>query len=274
MIGRMKLAHVTLELRRPRAWDELLAILLDRATRAAATRHVQVQQGRSDDVVAIGLELAGEAAAAELAARLQRAGVQAVKGDGRLVFHDPAGTRIEAAVAPRGTLDGDTGFGHVVLASRDLPGMERFYVDALGFAVSERLAARVGPLDVRGVFLHCNRRHHSIALLDLPQRRRLNHLMLEAPSLRDVVRAYDRARVKRLPFSLDLGEHPDPDGTLSFYTRTPAGFDLEIGAGGKEIEPAGWRELAQSATSSWGHRPTLGLKLRAAANLVAAKLAG
>ena len=274
MIGRMKLAYVALELRRPRAWDEFLAVLLDPDARAGAARHVRVQPGASDDLAAIGLELASEDARAELAERLERAGVQAEQAAGALVLHDPIGTRIEAAVAAAGARSADTGFGHVVLASRDLPALERFYVDALGFAVSERLAARVGPLDVRGVFLHCNRRHHSIALLDLPQRRRLNHLMLEAPSLRDVVRAYDRARTNRLPFSLDLGEHPDPDGTLSFYARTPAGFDLEIGAGGKEIEPAGWRELAQSSTSSWGHRPTLGLKLRAAANLVAAKLAG
>ena len=274
MIGRMKLAHVALELRRPGAWDDFLAVLLDPAARASAARHVRVQPGRADDLVAIGLELSDEESRAELAARLQRAGVQAAQAEGALVLRDPAGTRIEAAVATGDAPCADTGFGHVVLASRDLPAMERFYVGALGFAVSERLAARVGPLEVRGVFLHCNRRHHSIALLDLPQRRRLNHLMLEAQSLRDVVRAYDRARTRRLPFSLDLGEHPDPDGTLSFYTRAPAGFDLEIGAGGKEIEPAGWRELAQSATSSWGHRPTLALKLRAAVNLVAARLAG
>lgn len=73
--------------------------------------------------------------------------------------------------------------------------------------------------------------------------------MLEAGSLREVLRAHDRARAASLPFS------------------------LELGAGGSEIQPAGWREGFQSTTSSWGHRPTLGLKLRAAANLIAAKLA-
>jgi catechol 2,3-dioxygenase-like lactoylglutathione lyase family enzyme len=211
----MKLAYVALELRRPRAWDEFLAVLLDPDARAGVARHVRVQPGAADE----------------------------------------------------------TGFGHVVLATRDIEAVERFYVGALGLAVTERLAARVGPIQVRGAFLHCNPRHHSIAILDLPQRRRLNHLMLEAASLREVLRAHDRARAARLPFSLELGEHPDPDGTLSFYVRTPAGFDLEIGAGGREIQPAGWREGFQSTTSSWGHRPTLGLKLRAAANLVAARLA-
>ena len=273
MIGRLKLAYVTLALRNVPAWHAFLQGLLEAPALAAAQRHLRVQAGKADDIAAVGLELADEAARAELAARLGRAGVASSDVDGKLVFHDPLGTRIEAAVADAGTQD-DTGFGHVVLAARDLATMECFYVGALGLGVTERLAARVGPLDVRGTFLHCNPRHHSIALLDLPQRRRLNHLMLEAGSLREVLRAHDRARAGRMPFSLELGEHPDPDGTLSFYLRTPAGFDLEIGAGGREIQPAGWREGRQSTTSAWGHRPTLGLKLRAAANLLAARLAG
>jgi catechol 2,3-dioxygenase-like lactoylglutathione lyase family enzyme len=267
----MKLAYVVLELRRVPAWYAFLERLLEPDARAKASRHLRVQPGNADDIAAIGLELADEEARAELAARLASAGVPTALADGKLVFHDPLGTRVEAAVAEAGAA-ADTGFGHVVLATREVAAMERFYVDTLGFAVTERLAARVGPLDVRGAFLHCNRRHHSIALLDLPQRRRLNHLMLEAASLREVLRAHDRARAASLPFSLELGEHPDPDGTLSFYLRTPAGFDLEIGAGGGEIEPVGWREGSQSTTSSWGHRPTLGLKLRAAANLIAARL--
>lgn len=271
MIGRMKLAYVVLEVRRLGAWQAFLDALLGPGARGRFERHVRLASGRADDVAAIGLELCDARARAELAARLQRAGVPAGEANGRLTFRDPEGTRLEAVLGAHGAPE-DTGFGHAVLATRDLSAMERFYVDVLGFAVSERLATRVGPLDVRGVFLHCNRRHHSMALLALPQRRRLNHVMFEAESPVEVARAYDRARVRRLPFSLDLGQHPDPDGTLSFYVRTPSGFDLELGAGGKEIEPAGWCELAQSATSSWGHRPSLGLKLRAAANLVAARL--
>jgi catechol 2,3-dioxygenase-like lactoylglutathione lyase family enzyme len=268
----MRLAHVALQLRRPRAWQGFLDALLDGPARAAAAACVRVEEGRADDLVAIGLELADGEACADLARRLERAGVPATRQAGRLAFQDPMGTRIEA-VAANGSVPGaHTGFGHVVLAARDLAAMERFYVGALGFAVTERLAARVGPLEVRGTFLHCNRRHHSIALLDLPQRRRLNHVMLQVDSLREVARAYSRARAGKLPFSLELGEHPDPDGTLSFYARTPAGFDLEIGAGGNEIEPHGWREGRQSTTSAWGHQPTLGLKMRAAANLVAARL--
>src|SRR4029079_1287827 len=210
--------------------------LLDAPARQRAERYVRVRPGKADDIAAIRLEVAGVEAREELKARLARAAVPLDEGDGKLVFRDPLGTRIEAGVAEAWSAD-ETGFGHVVLASREIEAVERFYVGALGLAVTERLAARVGPIQVRGAFLHCNPRHHSIAILDLPQRRRLNHLMLEAASLREVLRAHDRARAARLPFSLELGEHPDPDGTLSFYVRTPAGFDLEIGAGGREIQP-------------------------------------
>jgi catechol 2,3-dioxygenase-like lactoylglutathione lyase family enzyme len=271
MIGKARLGTVVLEVRRPDAWQAFLDTLLEAPAREAFARHVRLAQGRADDVAALGLELDDAATLEALAERLARHGAPASRSGGTLAFQDPDGTRLEARVAERAA-PGDNGFGHAVLATRDLARLERFYVGTLGFAVSERLSARVGPIDVRGVFLHCNRRHHSIALLDLPQRRRLNHLMLEVPSLREVAYAYDRARSARLPFSLDLGEHPDPDGTLSFYVRTPSGFDLEIGAGGSPIEPAGWRELAQTRTSRWGHRPSFGLKVRAAANLVAARL--
>lgn len=141
-----------------------------------------------------------------------------------------------------------------MLAGRDLQALERFYVGAVGFSVTERLSARVGPLDVRGTFLHCNRRHHTLALLSVPQRRRLNHFMLQAESLVDVIRAHDRARRRGVAFSLELGQHPPPDWTVSFYARTPSGFDFEIGAGDGEIEPHGWKELLQTTTSSWGAR--------------------
>jgi hypothetical protein len=77
---------------------------------------------------------------------------------------------------------------------------------------------------------------------------------------------------KRVKLSLGLGQHSDPDGTFSFYGVTPSGYDFEIGAGGKEIEPERWQELRTHKTSSWSHAPTLGLRLRAVGNLIARRL--
>lgn len=306
MIDRLKLAYLVLEVRRVNAWQGFMAEILGlpaahtnadgslgyRLDRAA--QRLVLQPGRADDVAAIGLELADEGSLAELRERLAGAGVRTAEADRaackarrvrRLVaFHDPDGNRLEAVLGMESALEpftspcfagpfgNATGFGHAVLAPRDLAASEAFYAGTLGFGISERLCARVGPLEVQGVFLHCNRRHHSLALMALPQRKKLHHFMLEASSMADVVRAHERARAHRVPLSLSLGQHPDPDGTLSFYGRTPSGFDFEIGAGGREIQPLGWRPLAATSTSSWGHKPTLGLQLRAARGLLAARL--
>ncbi|HSW07971.1 hypothetical protein [Aquabacterium sp.] len=53
-----------------------------------------------------------------------------------------------------------------------------------------------------------------------------------------------------------------------FYGATPSGFDFEIGHGSQEIDPAGWRELPSSVTSSWGHQPSARLQWKMAKALL------
>lgn len=65
----------------------------------------------------------------------------------------------------------------------------------------------------------------------MPVRKRLQHFMLEAVAVQDVGIALERARRMKVPVTLDLGQHPAPDGTVSFYGRTPSGFEFEIGTG-------------------------------------------
>ena len=64
---------------------------------------------------------------------------------------------------------------------------------------------------------------------------------------------------------MELGQHPMPDGTVSFYTASPSGFDIELGAGGNLMGPA-LRELPVqgSETSSWGHDLSMRARLRVA----------
>ncbi|HKU98906.1 MAG TPA: VOC family protein [Vineibacter sp.] len=303
----MKLAYLLFDVRRPDRWADFATRTLGLPHGAAntdgsqgyrlddAAQRLIVRAGKADDLAALGLELADDRALEALATRLAAGGTAVRWGDDAvlaarrvrrlLAFTDPEGTGVEAVVAPApaatpfaselmsgGFKSDDTGFGHAVLVVRDLGAMERFYVDTLGFAVSERLDTRVGPLQVRGTFLHCNRRHHSLALFALPLRRKLHHFMLQARELADVGRAFERARRERVKLSLGLGQHPDPDGTFSFYGATPSGFDFEIGAGGKEIDPADWQEVRATTTSTWGHAPTLGLQLRTVRSMLATRL--
>jgi hypothetical protein len=54
---------------------------------------------------------------------------------------------------------------------------------------------------------------------------------------------------------MSLGRHTN-DRMTSFYVRTPSGFEIEYGAGGRLIdmtEP--WMPGHYDAMSFWGHKP-------------------
>lgn len=304
--GNCKLGYLAIETRKPEKWQAFNDALLGLPCTANPDGSLGLQlddrrqrlivvPGAKEDVHAVGWELDGDAALDALAGRLAADATETAAGDAALcaargvrrliTFDDPSGVRLEAFVGPApaaapfssgffpdGFHSDDSGFGHVVLTTRNLENAERFYCEVLGFAVTERLALRLGPIDMRGIFLHCNRRHHSLAIFAVPSRRRLHHVMLQVEALRDVGMAYERFERHRVPFSLGLGQHPDPDGTMSFYAATPSGFDIEIGAAGKEIEPVGWQVRRLDRVSAWGHKPTLRLKVNSMRALIADRL--
>ena len=258
----------------------------------SACQRLIARPGPADDIAAIGFECADDAALDAVLAHLQRAGFPAAPADAALrqarrvrrlhTLRDPEGNAVElftglapaarsfaSEAFPQGFCTGQgLGLGHAVLVGRDLARLEAFYTTLPGFGVTERLATRAGPIEVRGTFLHCNRRHHSLALFDLPLSKRMHHFLLQAPNLHDIGLAYERACARKVPISLGLGQHPAPDGTFSFYGATPSGFDFEIGAGAHEIDPEAWQVQHTAQTSAWGHRPTWRLQLKMAAGLV------
>ena len=292
MIHEMKLGYLVFEARALESWRTFCTAMLglpearknadgsDGYRLDGAVQRLVVTQGETDDLAAVGLELPSDDALDALVRRVTAAGV-AVETDEQLrrarhvrrlvCFRDPAQNRIEAFVGigaaeapfvseqfPAG-FDTDLGIGHVALVHHDLRAMERFYVDVLGHAVTERMSSRIGPVEIRGVFLHCNRRHHTIALFDMPIDKRVHHFMLEVAEHRAVGRAFERASRLGVPLSLGLGQHSDE--TFSFYGTTPSGFDFELGTGGQQIDPRAWKEIA-STGDPWGHRPTMRLKLK------------
>lgn len=302
----LRLGYLVFEARRPDRWAGFCQHMLGLPAPAdnadgsrgwqldQAAQRLIVQEGPADDLAALGLECANEAVLDRLLERLRQDGITVVPADAALRearrvqrLHrctDPAGNTVElftglahaaepfaSPAFPQGFRTGELGLGHAVLVSRDLEAMEAFY-RLLGFGVTERLATRAGPLDIRGVFMHCNRRHHSIALFDMPLSKRIHHFMLQAERLADIGIAFERAQRHKVPLSLELGQHPDPDGTFSFYGATPSGFDFEIGAGTQTIDPEGWDVQHTGVTSAWGHKPRLRLQLKMAAGLIAQKL--
>lgn len=151
-------------------------------------------------------------------------------------------------------ITGEGGLGHIVLTVKDLERSLAFY-QSIGFAVSDYIDMAVGPgTSIRIAFLHCNKRHHTVALAPIPGTRTLDHIMLEKNTVDSVIDTYYRLLQQGFTMKRHLGRHPN-DRILSFYVTTPAGFDLELGSGGIVIEDE-WQVRTYDKVSVWGHNPS------------------
>jgi 2,3-dihydroxybiphenyl 1,2-dioxygenase len=216
-----------------------------------------------------GWEVADAAALEALAARLEAAGVDVTAeprtlADTRRVgalisFHDPAGNRLEAFYGAEidetpfrpgrsisGFRTGPLGLGHAVLTVENISAVMPFYVDLLGFRLSDYMQK-----PFRAYFFHINGRHHSLALIETG-RNGMHHLMVELFSLDDVGQSYDVA-LSQDRVNVSLGRHTN-DLMTSFYAKTPSSFMVECGWGGREIDPTSWQPFEmQDGPSLWGH---------------------
>ncbi|EJM03036.1 putative ring-cleavage extradiol dioxygenase [Pseudomonas sp. GM102] len=148
------------------------------------------------------------------------------------------------------TTDG-LGLGHVVFWVKDVQATIDFYTQVMGFKISDYIAWD----DNDAVFLHCNSRHHTLAILAAAPGRpagALNHIMLEAKSMDDVGYGYDIARDKGIPIMLEPGKHSN-DHMQSFYLQTPSGFWMEYGFGARLIGED-WEIKSYDQPMLWGHR--------------------
>ncbi len=166
------------------------------------------------------------------------------------LFHGPILDHVPF-VSPAGVsrfvTDG-LGLGHIVLGTPNVAESIEFYTKVMGFRVSDFW--RPGDQDV--VFLRCNARHHSLALVPAEEPA-LYHYMFEAATLDDVGEALQRHHDTGTPISMDLGKHPN-DEMVSFYSRSPSGFDVEFGFGGRLIDDSTWTVGEITKPSLWGHR--------------------
>jgi len=239
---------------------------------------IAVERGDADDLAYLGLEVAGAAELDGMRVRLTDAGLTVDDGDSELLAErgvlglisclDPDGLRVEVFYGPTlrtespfaspagvaAFVTGDQGLGHVVLSTRDMAAARRFYQDLLGFRLSDTIRMRPTPrfsFDME--FFHCNPRHHTLALIPVPMPRRLHHFMIQVPTLDAVGFALERAEAAGAPITSSLGRHTN-DHMVSFYARTPGGFEVEFGFGALEVDEATWRVGRHDKPSSWGHK--------------------
>jgi 2,3-dihydroxybiphenyl 1,2-dioxygenase len=228
-----------------------------------------IRRGGTDRLLWLGWEVSTKADHEAAVGELRSAGVEVVSGTSEeakergvvelAAFHDPAGNRNElfygqeADFRPlvltrpmEGYLTGELGMGHAVIGVTNYAECVDFYVGTLGFRVSDTFKGFIA-------FLHCNPRHHSLALVgtDKPG---LRHIMLETRSIDDVGLAIDIAQQGGY-LSRMLGRHTN-DKAVSFYAETPSGWEIEYGWSGLQVDDEVWivRQLI-GPTSLWGHEP-------------------
>lgn len=288
MTAGLELAYLGFEVSDMERWGALLTdvIGLTRgADNADGTRGYRMDEfeqrlflrpGAADDVTVLGFAADNRREFDALLGRLAAAGVSVERGDAAacrdrhvtelMRFSDPEGNRVELCLAPRvaatafaspvapaGFVTGDMGMGHIVLVTRELAPMLRFYTEVIGMAESDRGAEEWAGLTIEAVFLHCNRRHHSIALgSGIPPVKRAAHFEVHVPDIDDVGYALDRARGAGVEITHLPGRHTDD--VFSFYGRTPSGFEWEVGTGGYDVGPA-WRQRHLTRFTAWGHQP-------------------
>lgn len=280
------LGYLRLNVSDPAAWDALaqkvLGLQRGRCGVEGAQRYrmdgrayrLETIGSTGDGLAGIGWEVADARTWETLRGRLEKASIPVTvatpstllaKGvRGLLCCADPAGSPLEIYwgarldispfTSPRGVrfVAGDLGLGHVVL------GIERtryrdtldFYRDMLGFRTSDlyRLHGR------EVTFLHCNARHHSLALAEWEGGPALVHFMLETDDLDAVGLALDACHLRGVQIKRALGRHSN-DRMVSFYAQTPSGFDVECGWGGRLIDEATWTVTEIEHGTLWGHRP-------------------
>lgn len=238
-----------------------------------------IDQGSEDDLSFSGFECATEGDLLALVDKLRGAGLAveeagapqaAERAVARLFLtRDPDGNGVELYFGPVVSsqpfhstvlrsrfVTGAQGLGHYFLiAKQDRQTTLDFYVGLLGFKLSDYIRQELAPGVVAdAAFLHCNGRHHTMAAAVLPHPKRIHHLMVEVADMSDVGYAYDRCMDAKQPFEMTLGMHPN-DHMFSFYVTTPAGFSIEFGWGGLQVDDATWSVKSFDRLSSWGHRP-------------------
>lgn len=256
----------------------------------------QIVKGDFDCMLFAGWDLGSQAAFNEGLAELDSKGIayekiidadtlaaRAVSGLAR--FADPSGNRSEIywttkqddGVAFSSPLvkkfvttadDGsDMGLGHIVFhAPTDFEGVHDFYKNVFSFKDSD--ITKLGPDGAHGIiyFMHCNARHHSLALWNWgaptpetefrpsPESKAPGcvHVMAEVETREEVEACLKRVEERGIMVVSSLGEHIN-DEMISFYMLSPGMFALEFGTQGVQLG-SDWQTTHNTEASKWGHQ--------------------
>ena len=118
--------------------------------------------------------------------------------------------------------------GHVVLNVANYEDAHRFWVDQLGFEISDHVPGKIA-------FLRCwpNPLHHSLALLT-GESDSLNHFNFMVSDIDDIGMAMNRMKKADVPIVFGPGRHL-PSGSIFLYMLDPDGMSTEYSFGMEEF---------------------------------------
>ncbi len=241
----------------------------------ADERHhrLTIHAADNDDVAYIGWEVADHEALEAAAKALEDHGVRVESGtpnelaDRRVLelawFTCPyTGVRMELTVGNEtvfnpcfkptrdlsGFITGELGLGHFVLYTADVEAAASFYVRTLGFGLTDWV---VTPEGARlAAFLHCNPRHHSMALIQWPTApRKIQHVFFETHSLDDIGATYGVPRPQDQR-DVDRAAPERPIGLVLFPQPVPVVHRVRLAAANRRPQELHDREVRAQA----GHR--------------------
>ena len=293
LFGEVSLGYVVIESQRLTDWarfgvdtigwdlddsaaDVLRFRLDDRACR------ILVRRGAAEDLTAIGWEVGAHNVFDEVVARLNIVGVPvqqcsaeeaALRGVRRLVrFPGPKGIAQELYAEPivceapaltgvsGGFHTGSTGMGHVALGTRRPDLLHGYYANLLDARLTDFIEENLAGITFKLRFLRFNERHHTLAIAASQRVRidpfatRVQHINSEVSTLDDLLAAYMRLRENGFHISMSVGQHTN-DRSMSFYARSPSGFDWEVGWNPVIVDEKTWEPSTHHGISVWGHTP-------------------
>jgi catechol 2,3-dioxygenase-like lactoylglutathione lyase family enzyme len=177
-----------------------------------------------------------------------------------LAFVDPDGHRVElhGPIDRSGEGLGDPGrrpvrLHHVTVTTPDVPALVAFYVDTLGFRVSDRMGDRFA-------WLRCNHEHHTVAIVEGPAGG-LDHYCYEVACWNDLKTWCDELAAGGVLTSWGPGRH-GPGNNLFIMFDDPDGVHIELSCEMERfwddrVEYAGPRVWAADArtVNLWGPAP-------------------
>ncbi|MPY62815.1 VOC family protein [Streptomyces spongiae] len=240
-----------------------------------------LRRGPAEDVVATGWHIDDHTTFERIEARIRAHGVPSTEGTAEeaalrgverlLRFPGPKGITQEIYTSPvtspdplrmlaSGWVTGDSGMGHIAITSTKPAHIRGYFDTVLDARLTDYIDETISGVKLRIRFLRVNERHHSVAIAAVrglpidPVRTRVQHLNIQAATLDDVARSYQRVCELGFDMALSVGQHTN-DKELSYYARTPSGFEWEVGWNPLVIDETTWEPTTHQGISVWGHTP-------------------